>query len=376
MPPKHQQRNQEQEESFTLSNSSALVLKSGLHQCAESHVFDATFCGAPAIVKIRVKKDYRHHVLDERIRFQRMQREARALARAAKNGVPVPTVYACDKRDCSIVMEKIMGCTVREVLETCCRIFSGKKTKENDSSASTNTAQQPLPPCSTSDELRATCSRVANILDVDTKNDADKQEIDESFFFSPPASSYNNSAAAAVCQIVCSRILFQMGRIIAKLHSVNAMHGDLTTSNFMVRGMEIPKLTEICRKLLQNSSNLTENLIGELEDLMSCCEVVIIDFGLVQESSNLEERAVDLYVLERAIVSTHPTLANAGQVVIDGYCAQMRHQEAAYDKEIARAKENNLGCGGRPNKQSANVHAIMERLEAVRASGRKRSMIG
>ncbi|KAJ3578572.1 hypothetical protein NPX13_g1986 [Xylaria arbuscula] len=35
-------------------------------------------------------------------------------------------------------------------------------------------------------------------------------------------------------------------------------------------------------------------------------EIVIIDFGLASQSSSDEDRAVDLYVLERAFASTHP----------------------------------------------------------------------
>lgn len=35
-------------------------------------------------------------------------------------------------------------------------------------------------------------------------------------------------------------------------------------------------------------------------------DAVLIDFGLAQVSSMTEDKAVDLYVLERAILSTHP----------------------------------------------------------------------
>jgi TP53 regulating kinase-like protein len=373
MPPKKQQSNESsatttEEEKQPTTTNFGLTLGAILHQCAESHVLDATFCGSPAIIKIRIKKDYRHQVLDERIRVQRMQREARALAKAAKFGVPVPTVYCCDKNDCSIVMEKVIGCTVREVFEVVTSIFPSTPTSPTSSASS-------LPSCSTSDILRASCAEPSKII-------VKSMEVDESFFFPDDNKKVYTSAAECVCDIVCNRILFQMGRIIAKLHSFNCMHGDLTTSNFMVRNMNKALLRETISKNLQNVNALQQSL----EELFSqqqqkehnnnILEVVVIDFGLVQESSALEERAVDLYVLERAILSTHPTMSNAGQVIIEGYAAQVRQLEIVLEKDQAKAREQGSGLGGRPNKQSANATSVLERLEAVRARGKKTSMIG
>jgi TP53 regulating kinase-like protein len=63
-----------------------------------------------------------------------------------------------------------------------------------------------------------------------------------------------------------------IGRSVGKLHQSGVVHGDLTTSNLIWRGGE----------------------------------VVLIDFGLGSVSRSEEDMAVDLYVLERAFVSTHP----------------------------------------------------------------------
>jgi TP53 regulating kinase and related kinases len=65
-----------------------------------------------------------------------------------------------------------------------------------------------------------------------------------------------------------------VGAALAKMHDVNVVHGDLTTSNLMLRD--------------DNTS------------------LVIIDFGLSYVSKLPEDKAVDLYVLERAFSSTHP----------------------------------------------------------------------
>jgi len=71
-------------------------------------------------------------------------------------------------------------------------------------------------------------------------------------------------------------IFIQIGRIIGKLHSSGIIHGDLTTSN----------------------------LILDPQD-----RVFFIDFGLGKRSQELEERSVDLFLLKRALNSTHYLLA-------------------------------------------------------------------
>lgn len=68
------------------------------------------------------------------------------------------------------------------------------------------------------------------------------------------------------------------GISIAKLHKANLIHGDLTTSNFLLRSKDL--------------------------------SVVVIDFGLSYTSTMAEDRAVDLYVLERAFLSTHTEMTD------------------------------------------------------------------
>jgi TP53 regulating kinase-like protein len=58
------------------------------------------------------------------------------------------------------------------------------------------------------------------------------------------------------------------------MHDADVVHGDLTTSNIMLREISF--------------------------------EPVFIDFGLGAMMCTFEDKAVDLYVLERAFVSTHP----------------------------------------------------------------------
>ncbi|BFZ58834.1 serine/threonine-protein kinase bud32 [Savitreella phatthalungensis] len=115
-----------------------------------------------------------------------------------------------------------------------------------------------------------------------------------------------------------------IGHVIAQLHILGVIHGDLTTSNLLVR-----------------------------EPSGSIC---IIDFGLGSRSRypwSGEAPAVDLYVLERAFVSTHPGAAHLfGQVL------------SSYEETYVAAGKQDIG------------KAVMKRLEIVRMRGRKRSMVG
>lgn len=107
----------------------------------------------------------------------------------------------------------------------------------------------------------------------------------------------------------------EIGVAIARLHDGGIVHGDLTTSNFLVRE----------------------------EDQ----RIVVIDFGLSYPSNASEDKGVDLYVLERAIAAAHPS------------------QTVLFDDIIAAYKRTSqMWC------------ATLNRFAEVRARGRKRSMVG
>jgi TP53 regulating kinase-like protein len=111
------------------------------------------------------------------------------------------------------------------------------------------------------------------------------------------------------------------------------VHGDLTTSNLMLRP----------RRDLVNGD-------GEgagAEEKVLDGEIILIDFGLASQSTADEDRAVDLYVLERAFGSTHPRAEGLFGEVLKAYGESFK---------------------------GANV--VLKRLEEVRMRGRKRSMLG
>merc|ERR1712137_260561 len=79
----------------------------------------------------------------------------------------------------------------------------------------------------------------------------------------------------------------QVGIVLAELHDNGIIHGDLTTSNMMIR----------------NGSTL----------------VTPIDFGLSTYSSLTEDKAVDIYVLERALISTHINSEALFDIIVESY---------------------------------------------------------
>lgn len=91
-----------------------------------------------------------------------------------------------------------------------------------------------------------------------------------------------NSSDKKTIQKVC----FEIGRSIGKLHSAGIIHGDLTTSNMILRKDKIN----------------------------------FIDFGLGFFSRKIEDQGTDLMLLQEALKSTHFKILNlCWKTVIEGY---------------------------------------------------------
>jgi len=107
----------------------------------------------------------------------------------------------------------------------------------------------------------------------------------------------------------------KVGCTLADMHNVDCIHGDLTTSNMLLKtGFE---------------------------------NIVLIDFGLSFISALTEDKGVDLYVLERAFLSTHPNTEQLFKVVLENY-----------------------------GKKANKADEIIKKLDEVRLRGRKRTMVG
>ena len=94
------------------------------------------------------------------------------------------------------------------------------------------------------------------------------------------------------------KISNDLGNIVSKLHSGDLIHGDLTPSNIILKIKE-----DTNSDLLNNAKEII--LKNKNYDYM-----YLIDFGLssvaLSTNSGLEDKAVDLYVLKRAIISSNP----------------------------------------------------------------------
>jgi TP53 regulating kinase-like protein len=126
-------------------------------------------------------------------------------------------------------------------------------------------------------------------------------------------------------------LMTRVGSAVGRMHAIGVIHGDLTTSNLMLRPRSKEEL----------------NGDGAAAPRMLDGEIVLIDFGLASQSQADEDRAVDLYVLERAYGSTHPKAESLFGGVLK-----------AYEKSFK-------GAG-----------VVLKKLEEVRMRGRKRSMLG
>ncbi|ASJ12515.1 Kae1-associated kinase Bud32 [Thermococcus thioreducens] len=107
----------------------------------------------------------------------------------------------------------------------------------------------------------------------------------------------------------------EIGRQIGKLHEAGIVHGDLTTSNMILRDGKVH----------------------------------LIDFGLADFDSTLEARGVDLHLLKRAMESTHYTWFERGfEAVLEGY-AEVRGEGA---REEIEAKIEEIESRGRYRERS------------------------
>ena len=92
----------------------------------------------------------------------------------------------------------------------------------------------------------------------------------------------------------------QVGEAIALMHENKLVHGDLTTSNIMVKGKEL----------------------------------FFIDFGLGKTSAKLEDKAVDLLVFRKTFEATHVELMPKGwELILEGYL------KAGGQKEVLKQME-------------------------------------
>jgi TP53 regulating kinase-like protein len=166
-------------------------------------------------------------------------------------------------------------------------------------------------------------------------------------------------------------VAYSIGTLVGKMHAAGVIHGDLTTSNIMVTNA--PKTSD-SQEVAQQA--WVPNLILIDFGLATSTNSTIITTNSDASSNNkkqhkqqhsAEEKAVDLYVLERAFLSTHPESEQLVEEVLKGY------------REFFEA----LGSGNTDGDEKSGgttyghvAKAIFNRLEQVRMRGRKRECFG
>ncbi|TKX23645.1 lipopolysaccharide kinase-like protein [Elsinoe australis] len=241
-------------------------------QGAEALLLRTTFLSPhlPCALKYRPPKPYRHPTLDKRLTKARILAEARILVKCGREGVAVPRVLGLGAEEGWVALSWVEGGSVKEVLRG---VHQGRKRRGIHGGGVGESGME---------EERREEEKVRDVLR-------------------------------------------KVGEAVGRLHKIGVVHGDLTSSNMILRPEE-----------------------GSQEGIDMRGEIVLIDFGLAGTSNADEDRAVDLYVLERAFGSTHPELEDVfAQEVLD-----------AYGQSYKGAK------------------VVLKRLEDVRMRGRKKSMIG
>jgi Kae1-associated kinase Bud32 len=186
-----------------------------INRGAEAVLYIDTFEDQQALVKERIKKNYRIDEIDEKIRKTRTKAEVKLLTESRKIGVLTPKIFFVDETNHKIIMEFIDGIRIKELFYA-----SDKKTIE--------------------------------------------------------------------------KICFEIGKIVGKLHSAGIIHGDLTTSNMILKDNKI----------------------------------YLIDFGLGKFSKKLEDQGVDLNLLYEALRSTHfKILKLCWENIVKGYKKEYKNAE-------------------------------------------------
>ena len=112
-------------------------------------------------------------------------------------------------------------------------------------------------------------------------------------------------------QSLLDKISNDLGSMLSKLHSGDLIHGDLTPSNIILKVKE------------DTSSDLINNAEQIILKNKSYDYMYLIDFGLsfmsLSVTSRLEDKAVDLYVLKRAIISSNPKSEELFEKAMDIY---------------------------------------------------------
>ncbi|KAI5860058.1 protein kinase [Durotheca rogersii] len=333
--------------SFASSSSDAAAPDPGpppptlVAQGAEACLYRTTFVSPslPCALKYRPPKAWRHPALDARLTRHRILAEARVLARCRREGVPVPALYAVDEAAGWLAAEWIDGPPARVAIN---RWLARRAPKSR---------------------------RKGGRIPAEEGDAADKEDEGDNDDRAEPEDAAPITGADPEDKPLVE-LLQRIASAVGRLHKAGVVHGDLTTSNMMLR----PRTSKATPTPNPSPSTSTtpqaakdgidkQNIAAAAADDDAATllegDVVLIDFGLASQGTGSgsgagagagsdEDRAVDLYVLERAFASTHSRAEALFAAVL----------ESAYAASYPGAR------------------AVLRKLDEVRMRGRKRSMVG
>lgn len=348
-----------------------------------------------AVCKERFPKSYRHPTLDATITKSRTKGEARCLVRCRRGGVPCPAILGVDagttttttttasaanksatassgsvKNSSScIYLEHIEGCTIRQYFETRAhgvedekaflpkRDSDDEKDDEVDQSADDESEDSYdgiywAGPAFNGPALKkwaksSGSSSISHASGVSGRSGkSNKSGVSDKSGKSN--ASGNTGTRQTRVDEEAMQIATALGHMVADMHNVNIVHGDLTTSNCMLRN---PPPSSSAK----NHSGKVDKDTSDATMAASVPEwkprLVLIDFGLSGTAGNKgvshEEKAVDLYVLERAFEATHPGSRTLVEEVLRAYKGRCKTSDS-----------------------------VLQRLAQVRMRGRKRECFG
>jgi len=135
---------------------------------------------------------------------------------------------------------------------------------------------------------------------------------------------------------ICEKI----GEQIGKMHDMDIIHGDLTTSNMIIRQ---PSLKNPNRQVDGVQAKALGNVGEEIRQVnIKEKEIVFIDFGLGVFSKKLEDKATDLRLFRQALESKHyKVFSESYQAVLNGY------KKSKNSKEVLKWLEEKVEKRGR-----------------------------
>ncbi|KAL8443469.1 hypothetical protein Emed_006824 [Eimeria media] len=319
-------------------------LKASLPRLYLVSCFSRPYC----LLKHRRPRVYIHPTLDQQLQRQRLQQEVRAMLRCRKAGIdvphllwvqgpPPPSVAASSP---SSEQATFLGAPVGGPWGAPSQGALGAPLGSKVEEGGSRILMEWVEGCT-----------VKALLDL-LQRQRKKGETDEETI-----RKMVDTVAAAI------------GASLARMHGVGIIHGDLTTSNMMLRTQSSTPTAAAAAAaaaataaagdaeregpagLGPAAKAAAETAAQQVLQLLkngTPPSVCLIDFGLSATSAVPEEKAVDLFVLERAAQSAHPSYPYFFSSVL-----------AAYTAESAAA-----------------ARTVCARLDAVRLRGRKRLMVG